>query len=280
METSQAPDPVRGAWRRERDTLVLQEAAVAVSIPGPFAISSASVFVGEPLEFAPHSHPLHELVWVRGGMMTVRLADRVITVPDGYGIWIPAGAVHSGRTTAGVDLCAALFDPDTAHVPLGAATTVEVTALLASLLTHLERDDLNDQERLRAEAVVFDVLAPAARQLLFEVPDVARLEPIVSALLADPTDDRQLSQWAGELGVSERTVARLFRSHTGLSFTQWRQVVRIHRALSLMAEGLPIQDVAEVMGYAQPSTFIASFKRVMGTTPGAFLTGSTKGASA
>lgn len=272
METPAVPDPVRGAWRRERDTLVLHHIDLPRSIPEPFAISSESVSVSEPLEFEPHSHPLHELVWVRGGMMTVRLADRVVTVPDGYGIWIPSGAVHSGRTTAKVDLCDALFDPGKARVSLQGPTTVEVTPLLASLLTHLGRDDLDEAERLRAEAVVFDVLAPSARQLLLQVPHVDRLEPIVSALLADPTDDRRLSEWAELLGISERTVARLFRSHTGLSFMQWRQVLRIHHALSLMAEGLAVQDVAELTGYAQASTFIASFKRVMGTTPGAFAT--------
>lgn len=29
--------------------------------------------------------------------------------------------------------------------------------------------------------------------------------------------------------------------------------------------------VSETLGYAQPSTFIASFRRVMGTTPGAYV---------
>lgn len=277
MEKTGAPDPVRGAWRRERDTLVLSGGSLPRSIPEPFAISSASVIVEEPLEFAPHSHPLHELVWVRGGMMTVRLADRVVTVPDGFGIWIPAGDVHSGRTTAKVALCDALFDPGKSRVALDRALTVEVTPLLASLLTHLERDDLGEAERIRAEAVVFDVLVPAARQLSLQVPHVERLEPIVTALLADPTDDRRLGEWAELLGFSERTVARMFRTHTGLSFMQWRQVLRIHHALSLMAEGLAVQDVAELAGYAQASTFIASFKRVMGTTPGDFPTAPARG---
>lgn len=272
MKRSAASDTARGAWRRERDTVVLHAVGLPESVPEPFAISSESVFVDEPLEFSPHSHPLHELVWVRGGMMTVRLSDRMVTVPDGYGIWIPAGTVHSGRTTARAALCDALFDPNRSHAALDGATTVEVTPLLASLLTYLEGNELGVAERMRAESVVFDVLVPAARQLSLQVPHVERLEPIVTALLADPTDDRRLREWASLLGVSERTVARLFRSHTGLSFMQWRQVLRVHHALSLMAEGLAVQDVAELTGYAQPSTFIASFKKVMGTTPGAFTT--------
>ncbi|MFF7290898.1 AraC family transcriptional regulator [Microbacterium sp. NPDC008134] len=273
MQQASAPVPSRGAWRREDNTVILDEIQVPDAVPPPFAISTESVFVTVPLEFEPHAHPVHELVWVRGGTMTVRLADAVITVPEGHGLWIPAGVVHSGRTTARTILSDALFDPQRSRLgapAFAASSAVEVTPILASLLTHLERDDLSEQERLRAESVVFDVLAPAEGQLSLRVPDAERVGPIVAALLDDPTDDRTLTEWAALLGISERTVTRLFRAHTGLSFLQWRQVLRVHQALALLAEGLSVHEVAEVMGYAQPSTFIASFKRVMGRTPGAY----------
>lgn len=260
----------RGAWRREDNTIVLHEAQVPHEVPPPFAILSESVFVEVPLEFDPHTHPLHELVWVRGGTMTVRLADSIVTVPDGHGLWIPAGTVHAGRTTARMVLFDALFDPERSPVEFDRATTIRVTPVLASLLTHLERKDLADEARIRAEAVVFDVLAPSAQQLTLQVPQVERVGPIVSALVDDPTDERMLSEWAALVGTSERTVARLFRTHTGLSFQQWRQALRVHHALALLSEGLAVQEVSELMGYAQSSTFIASFKRVMGTTPGAY----------
>ncbi|MHC9045371.1 helix-turn-helix transcriptional regulator [Microbacterium saperdae] len=261
----------RGAWRREDKTVVLHEVQVPHVVPAPFAILSESVFVEAPLEFDPHTHPLHELVWVRGGTMTVRLADSIVTVPDGHGLWIPAGTVHSGRTTARTVLYDALFDPARSAVEFAHATTIEVTPVLASLLTHLERKDLSENARMRAEAVVFDVLLPSPQQLSLHVPHAERVGPIVSALLDDPTDERTLGEWADSIGISERTVARLFRTHTGLSFLQWRQALRVHHALSLLAEGLAVQEVSELMGYAQSSTFIASFKRVMGTTPGAYL---------
>ena len=273
----------RGAWTREDKTLVLDEIHVPDAVQAPFAIFAESVYVPVPLEFEPHTHPVHELVWVRGGTMTVRLDDAVVTVPEGHGFWIPAGVEHAGRTTARTVLSDALFDPERSPVDVtdfAEAVAVEVTPILASLLTHLERVDLTPAARMRAEAVVFDVLEPAERQLSLRVPHVERVEPIVAALLEDPTDDRALSEWAALIGVSERTVARMFRAHTGLSFLQWRQVLRVHRALALLAEGLAVQDVAELTGYAQASTFIASFKRVMGTTPGAYVAASASGDAA
>lgn len=259
-----------GTWPREPGTVVLPDATSPTSVPSPFAVVVESAVIPVPLELEPHDHPLHELVWVRGGTMTVRLAERVITVPEGQGVWLPAHTVHSGRTTARAALFTAAFDPDRSPVRLNEAVTVEVTPVLAALLTHLEREDLAADARLRAEAVVFDVLGPARRQLALQVPRVERVGLIVEALIADPTDNRTLREWAEVVGVSERTVARLFRAHTGLSFVQWRQSLRVHQALALVGEGLEVQEISDRLGYSQPSTFIASFKRVMGTTPGAY----------
>ncbi len=259
-----------GAWPRESRTFVVDEIDSPDSVPAPFALIAESVRPGVPLEFEPHAHRLHELVWVRGGTMTVRLSDRVVTVPDGYGIWMPAGTVHSGRTTARAHLYDALFEPSRSPAVSAESMVVEVASLLGSLLTHLQSADLGEAERLRAEAVVFDLLASAERSFDLRVPNAERVGPIVNALVADPTDRRTLTEWAALVGVSERSVARLFRAHTGLSFTQWRQALVIHHALSLLAEGLAVQEVSDLCGFAQPSTFIAAFRRVMGTTPGSY----------
>ncbi|WP_233617348.1 helix-turn-helix transcriptional regulator [Actinomadura sp. WAC 06369] len=94
---------------------------------------------------------------------------------------------------------------------------------------------------------------------------------VAEALLRDPADDRSLEEWARDLDVSPRTISRAFRAATGLSFAQWRRSLRIHRALALLGEGCEVQDVAERLGYAQTSTFIDAFRRVMGTTPGAYV---------
>ncbi|WP_125099341.1 helix-turn-helix transcriptional regulator [Leucobacter chromiireducens] len=260
----------RGAWRRERSTLVRRVANSPQAVPEPFAIIVQSQHTTTPLELEPHTHPQHELVWVRGGTMTVQFDDRVVTVPDGYGVWIPAGTVHSGRTTTRTRLCDAHFEPSRSAAGFDAATVVEVTPVLAALLTHLEGGELPQPARLRAEAVVFDVLAAAEQQFALQTPRVERVDPIVAALLADPTDARSLGEWAGLLGISERTITRAFRAHTGLSFLQWRQVLRVHHSLSLIADGHPVHEVSQLLGYAQPSTFIASFKRVLGVTPGSY----------
>ncbi|KAB1655687.1 AraC family transcriptional regulator [Pseudoclavibacter chungangensis] len=244
----------------------------ASSVPpaGSSAIVAASEITTTPLEWEPHAHDHHELVWVRGGTLTTRAGGRVFTVSTGYGLWLPAGTVHSGRLTIGVEFSDARFEPSrTPHV-FAEPTTIVMTPLLEALLDHLARDDLDGAARARAERVVFDVIAPAEHELVLRVPGDARIDPVAQALLADPADQRSLEEWAAALDVSERTLARAFRRSTGLSFTRWRQVLRVHEALRLLADGHGVHETSRLLGYAQPSTFIAAFRRVLGTTPGLF----------
>ncbi|MFJ6015290.1 helix-turn-helix domain-containing protein [Streptomyces sp. NPDC092952] len=270
-------------WRREAGTAVrrvvrVPERAVASGHTGsPFAILAGSQIPSVPTEWVPHAHDLHELVWVRGGTLTSRVEDRVLTVSEGHGLWMPAGVVHGGRTTAGVEFHSAFFAPDRTPVAFGSPTAITMTPVLESLLTHLARTDLDAGARARAEAVVFDVLRPSERQFALRLPGDPRIDPIAETLLDDPADPRSLDGWARTLGISDRTIARAFRRTTGLSFAQWRQMLRAHHALTLLSEGLDVRDVSDSLGYAQPSTFIAAFRRVMGTTPGAFF-GETGGA--
>lgn len=261
-----------GMWRREAGTVVRRAPAPEPSEQGAghFAISAGFRIPRVPTEWEPHSHPLHELVWVRGGTLTSHVGDRIFTVFEGNGLWMPAGVVHGGRATAGAEFHDALFAPDRTPFAFEEPKAIEMTPLLESLLAHLSRTDLDAAARARAESVVFDVIQPSARQFALQLPGDPRIDAIAEALLDDPADGRSLEEWARLLGASERTVTRAFRQATGLSFAQWRQMLRVHRALMLLSEGFDVTTVSETLGYAQPSSFIAAFRRVMGTTPGAF----------
>ncbi|WEH35083.1 AraC family transcriptional regulator [Streptomyces sp. AM 4-1-1] len=259
-----------GMRQREVGTVMRR----AVSLPEQAVASGAIVaefrIVPAPTEWAPHSHRLHELVWVRGGTLTSRVGDRVFTVFEGHGLWMPAGVVHAGRATEGAQFHDAFFAPDRTPIAFGEPKAIAMTPLLVSLLTHLSRTDLPVAARLRAESVVFDVIQPSEHQLALRLPGDPRIDAIAEALLDDPADCRSLDEWARLLETSGRTITRAFRQTTGLSFAQWRQMLRVHRALMLLSDGFDVMSVSESLGYAQPSSFIAAFRRVMGTTPGAF----------
>lgn len=64
-----------------------------------------------------------------------------------------------------------------------------------------------------------------------------------------------------------RTLVRLFPTQTGMTFREWRQQCRLLRALELLAAGDSVTRVALKLGYEDSSSFIAMFKRSLGTTP-------------
>ncbi|WP_435828874.1 helix-turn-helix domain-containing protein [Nocardia beijingensis] len=54
---------------------------------------------------------------------------------------------------------------------------------------------------------------------------------------------------------------------------EWRTQLRIYHALVLLADGHDTTHVAHACGWANPSSFIAAFTQLIGTTPGRYRTG-------
>ena len=53
-----------------------------------------------------------------------------------------------------------------------------------------------------------------------------------------------------------------------MTFPQWRTQVRLHLALRLLAQGLPVTTVGLRCGWSTTSAFIDVFSRNLGHTPG------------
>ncbi len=85
-----------------------------------------------------------------------------------------------------------------------------------------------------------------------------------------PTQHPTLADWAEDIGASERTLARLFRTELGTSYQRWRQQVLLAHALPMLARGQPVGHVAAACGYASDSAFTAMFRTAMGQAPSQF----------
>jgi AraC-like DNA-binding protein len=93
----------------------------------------------------------------------------------------------------------------------------------------------------------------------------------VTAILAeDPGSDRTLAELGRAVGAGERTLSRLFRAETGMTFPQWRVQLRLHHSLTLLASGVSVTATAITCGYSTPSAFTAAFHATFGTTPGTY----------
>lgn len=82
-----------------------------------------------------------------------------------------------------------------------------------------------------------------------------------------------VSTVAGDLGVSERHLRRVFREATGVSPKAFAKLTRFHRALDAAhAKGdTSWADIAAAAGYYDQAHLIAEFRAIAGTTPRALL---------
>lgn len=243
-------------------------AAGAVDVP--YVIQGMDELVSRDTAWQEHAHPTHELLWNQRGASSATTGARTWTITPTLGLWIPAGVVHSGRMPAGTWYRTAQFGTH-AVSPLSAEpVAVEITPLLALLLDRLTDPALGLPSRTLTEQLVLDVIAPSPHELFLQLPKSDLLRPVTSALGEDPADQRTLSDWAGVLGVSPRTITRAFRAETGLSFARWQAVLRAQHAVLLLAQGTDLVHTAELVGYRSASAFGAAFRRTTGRTPAQF----------
>ncbi|MEV0389756.1 helix-turn-helix transcriptional regulator [Nonomuraea sp. NPDC050643] len=215
-----------------------------------------------------HRHDTHQIVYACRGVVSVTTDAGTWVAPANRALWIPARTVHEHRAHGDTDLrLVGLTDN-----PLGLRrpAVLAVAPLLRELvIAYTEPGASRGDERARLLAVLLDQLRHAPEQPL-HLPTARdpRLAAVCAILHGDPADGSTLARLAARVGTSDRTLARLCRSELGMSFPQWRTQLRLHHALLLLADGIPVTTVAHRCGWASASAFIDVFRRAFGYTPG------------
>jgi AraC-like DNA-binding protein len=218
-----------------------------------------------------HTHVDHQLAWAASGVLTVRDGTSAWVLPPSRALFIPAGIRHETLSSGAATMRTAYLRPAACTVSWSACTPVTAGALMAELITFLERDDLDSKQRANGERVLVDVLSPvAAATFDVAMPTEDRARAVADALVTDPADNRTLAAWGDEVGASDRTLARGFLADTGLPFGRWRSLLRLRAAINALAAGESVANVARSVGYESTSAFVAAFRRETGVTPAAY----------
>jgi AraC-like DNA-binding protein len=218
-----------------------------------------------------HLHDRDQLVYASRGVMTVRTRDGTWVVPPYRAVWIPASIAHTITMSGVVAMRTLYLKSRTAKTLPRECRVVNVSPLLKELILHacalgtLEKTDKRQQHLIAVIIGQLEVVEMVALQLPHLLD--ARAARVAGLLIADPSDRRTLAQISKLSGASKRTVERLFREETDMSFGKWRQQLRLMQAMRLLAEGAKVTHAALDAGYGTPSAFIAMFRRVLGTTP-------------
>lgn len=220
---------------------------------------------------AAHSHAWGQVTYAMDGVVRVTVARSTWIVPPMRAIWIPPCVVHEVETLEKARLRALYVHADVPLFEGGGCEVLDVSALLRELIVALAQVDPGDNREAKLAALIIDEVSRSATlPIRVALPEDKRLKALCEKLIADPASPLTLDDWARQAGASGRTLARLFEKELGMSFSQWRQQVRLAHAAPLISRGLPLSRVAAELGYASQSAFSAMFKKTFGQSPSAF----------
>lgn len=219
----------------------------------------------------PHFHDRDQLVYASQGVMTVLTSAGFWVVPTLRAVWIPAGVAHSISMTGRVTMRTLYFRPRLARALPRECCVVNVSALLRELIFHACSFQTL-KRRIPRQRHLIDLISDeleAIQMVPLQLPHLSdpRARRIAEIVLAKPSSSLTLGQLSKGTGASKRTLERLFRDQTGMTFGKWRQQLRLMHAVRLLAGGAKVTHAALEAGYSTPSAFICMFKKVLGITP-------------
>lgn len=224
--------------------------------------------------FELHQHPWAQMAYCASGLIQVTVADgdaqTTFLLPPSRAVWIPPGARHAVTVLEAAELRTVYLDATATPPGWRGCRVLVVSGLLRELIHALEASQPCARDEALMALTLFEITHADTHALGVPLPRDKRLRALCEAVLRAPGERATLSEWAVDIGASERTVARLFRTELATSYQQWRQQALLAHALPMLARGTPVSQVAAASGYSSDSAFSAMFKSAMGQSPSHF----------
>ncbi|MFJ8828304.1 AraC family transcriptional regulator [Streptomyces sp. NPDC102467] len=218
-----------------------------------------------------HQHDYHQLLYVSAGVLAVQTDEASWVASSARAVWIPAGTWHQHRVHGHSSVHTLAFAADDGLLNSRTPVVVAVDALVSELIIACSEPSLPQQETRNLRAVLRDRLRRALVQpLTVPTPNSSLLRKACALVTGDLRQPRTAAWLARNIGVSERTLARLFRTEFGMTYPQWRTNVRVFHAMVLLAEGASVSETGRQCGWSTTSAFIDTFGSTMGQTPGSY----------
>jgi len=225
----------------------------------------------------PHHHIEGQLLFATRGVMLVETEGQRWVIPPQRALWIPPFQIHSYSLLSQTDLRAVYFSRSliaecTNFTKSNQVHVITATELVKELIAGLFSEQYRGPIQRKMALLLMEILSeatPLSAEL--PMPNDERLFCAARELLVSHRWEASLSELAFIASVSERTFSRLFIKDTGFSFRTWKQRARICASLDLLANGVPIKQVAYQLGFSCPAAFTAAFRAILDSTPRDFL---------
>lgn len=221
--------------------------------------------------FEPHEHPWAQLSYCAQGLIQVTATDAgrdtTFILPPSRAVWIAPGARHAVTVLEATELRVVYLDPCVTPPAWTGCRVMLVSHLMRELIRALDASTPGPRDDALMALTRHEITHASTHALGVPLPQDKRLRALCESVLSEPGRCSTLADWAVDMGASERTAARLFRTQLGTTFQQWRQQAVLAHALPLLARGMPVSQVVQASGYASDSAFAAMFKSAMGQSP-------------
>lgn len=222
-----------------------------------------------------HMHRKGQLILTLHGGVTCLAPDAYWMVPANCAAWIPAGVSHSNKVTSNAEVLFLYLEPDIPGMPQECCT-LQISTMLREMMKHFERftqDYGRSGHIVRfAEVMLYELTQMPVERLNLPISDNPKIRLLADSLMSHPGERRSLESWASRLAMSKRTFERFVLRETGMTFGRWRQQLQLLVAIRLLVTGVSVQNIAYELGYDSVTAFITMFKKMLGTTPGRYLT--------
>ncbi len=249
-----------------------------------------------PDAYEQHFHSAVEVIYTLQGEVNVSAAEVEYRVRAGELLIIPAGCPHSLRMEEGSARELFLYEMN------GVFTLKEFSALrqLMAKPVHLVQSH-PCQERVRAifqriidvhrsgkmlrnlhnYASLLEAYAILGEEYLNNSATAAEMNTLQRQISGEDAfnraldylnknymDDVTLDSLSSYAGFSRYTLSRMFRQHTGSTFTQYLSKRRVDMAMELLSGSrMPVTQVALQSGFNSIATFNRVFREIKGCTP-------------
>lgn len=251
-----------------------------------FEKKDEELFVYEYSEFGfpPHFHPSIEIVCATEGQMGIVVdgarhllhkGEIGVIFPDrvhGYE-YVPNTESKGYLMLISANLMGDYRNKTDSCVPINCIIKKEeLDEDCISAMEKLRRMEKGSAERKKAYAqMVMCHLFEKLEVTACEKYDESTLYKLVNYMENRFTEKISLEDVAEELYVSRYSLSRIFSSQLGMSFNDYLNNLRIHRATKLLKNGENISSAAFEAGFNNLRTFNRAFKKLMKKTPSEYL---------
>lgn len=220
-----------------------------------------------------HQHKKGQLLFASQGCMSFALENSICILPPTKAVWIPPSIPHRAMMTNVVAYRSLYFDCKAFKCPNN-IEVIEVNALLKALIDKMSLWPWDKAEAEMANTTTLfweEFYAAKHHSFQLPLPSNRRFRHFRELVMQESFLAPDLTSVADAIGASTKTVTRLFKAETGMTYQEWRQQWRLLKAIELLSREMQVNDVSHWLGFSSDSAFIAFFKKQTGQTPLSFM---------